>query len=343
MIGTAVSKINYSPAKAAAYADKYWKKYNRKYVEYRGVDCANFVSQCLYAGGMPLTKDWYPKSVNWINVSGHIKHFKSYGSFVTAQDANIRKGNPVYYDWNSNNVYDHVGICVGTNASGMPVVDAHTNNVFHVPWRMGNWGKRGTIVFRTKSVTAPAKAKAPSQPSAPVNGGGNRWKTVNGKVYYLGSNGKPVKNTFLTLGGMRYYFGSAGVRASGFFKTGGKWYYASVSDGHLFRGWQRIDRKIYYFSQKTYARITAGKYRIGNGYYCFNSKGQRKTGFRKVGGNWYYANKTTGRLVTGWHKINGKWYYFDKKTMVRAVGWKTINGKKCYFNSKGVLKKGRHG
>lgn len=342
MIETAAKSYNYSPEKAAAYADKYWKNYNRRYVEYRGVVCANFVSQCLCAGGMPLTDDWYPKSVNWINVSGHINHFKSYGSFVTAQDANILKGNPVYYDWNSNNIYDHVGICVGTNASGMPVVDAHTNNVFHVPWRMGNSGKRGTIVFRAGIVTDDP-AREPSKPSVPSNGGSYRWKTVNGKVYCLGRNGKPVKNTFLTIEGMRYYFGSSGVRASGFFKTGGKWYYASVSDGHLFRGWQRIGGKIYYFYKTTYARVSAGKHRIGNGVHCFNSKGQMRTGFLKVGGKWYYANKITGRLVTGWRKINGKWYYFDKKTMVRVTGWKTIDGKRCYFNSSGVLKKGQHG
>ena len=51
------ANYTYKPAKAAAYADKYWKHYNRSYKEYRGVDCANFVSQCLYAGGMPQTID----------------------------------------------------------------------------------------------------------------------------------------------------------------------------------------------------------------------------------------------------------------------------------------------
>ena len=36
--------------KAITYAQKWWNKYNSQYYHY-GSDCANFVSQCLYAGG----------------------------------------------------------------------------------------------------------------------------------------------------------------------------------------------------------------------------------------------------------------------------------------------------
>lgn len=323
----------YTPARAAAYADQYWKNYNRSYREYRGVDCANFVSQCLFAGGMPKTDDWYPQSVNWINVMGHIRHFKSYGTFLTASDSRVRKGNPVYYDWNGNGTYDHVGICVGTNASGMPVVDAHTNNVYHVPWSMGSRGKRATIQLRTgglRETAAPAGAK-------------NTWQTVSGRVYYIGSNGKRVAGRFMTIGGARYYFNTDGSRASGFFKVGTKWYYASVKNGKLLKGWQNIGHHIYYFSVKDYSRITAGRHKIGNATYYFNSKGIRQTSFIRIGTKWYYADKTTGKFVKGWRKISGKWYYFDKKTMVKAVGWKTIDGKKCYFNAYGILTKGKHG
>ena len=330
---TAAANYTYKPAAAAAYADKYWKKYNRSYKEYRGVDCANFVSQCLYAGGMPKTSDWYPQSVNWINVMGHIRHFKEYGAFVTAGNGNVLVGNPVYYDWNGNGTYDHTGICVGKNASGMPVVDAHTNNVYHVPWSMGSRGKRATIILRS-SVKASSSGNSASK---------NVWRTIGGKVYYIGSDGKYVKNKFLDINGARYYFDSKGVRASAFFKVGKKWYYASVKNGKLLKGWQVIGHKTYYFSVKDYSRMTPGKHKIGSGTYYFNSKGVRQTSFIKIGSKWYYADKKTGKFVKGWKKINGKWYYFDKKTMVKAVGWKTINGKKCYFNSKGVLTKGKHG
>ena len=328
----------YSPAKAVAYADKYWKKYNRSYKEYRGVDCANFVSQCLFAGGMPKTSDWYPQSVNWINVMGHIRHFKSYGMFLTASNANVRVGNPVYYDWNGNSTYDHVGICVGVNSSGMPVVDAHTNNVYHVPWRMGSRGKRGTIVLRKSSASSRNDSSSEAKTAAK-----NVWQTIGDNVYYIGSDGRYVKNRFLTIGGARYYFHSNGERVTGFFKVGTKWYYASVKNGKLLKGFQYIGGKIYYFYPTDYSRITGGMHKIGNATYYFNSKGVRQISFIQVGNKWYYADKKTGKFVKGWKKISGEWYYFDKKTMVKTIGWKTINGKKCYFDSKGILRKGKHG
>lgn len=318
----------YSASKAASYADKYWKHYNHSYVEYRGVDCANFVSQCLYAGGMPKTGVWFPKSVAWINVMAHIRHFKGYGMFLTASDYNVAKGNPVYYDWNGNGTYDHTAICVGRNSSGMPVVDAHTNNVFHVPWRMGGGGRRGTIsLFGNGSSGSSAKKK-------------NSWEYSSGKVYYIGPDGKRVKNRFMTINGKRYYFKSSGARASKFFKVGSKWYYASAKDGRLLSRWQNIGGKIYFF-KSDYSRISPGIRTINGATYCFSSDGYRLTGFIKYKSKWYYGDRTTGKLAKGWKKIGGKWYYFDKKTFVRAAGYKTINGERCYFNSNGVLVSGK--
>ena len=327
----ALPAYTYTASKAIAYADTYWKNYNRNYKEYRGVDCANFVSQCLYAGGMPRTDDWYPQSVNWINVMGHIRHFSAYGTFLTAQNANVRAGNPVYYDWNGDRTYDHTAICVGTNAAGLPVVDGHTSNVYHAAWSMGSRGKRGTIVLRT--------SYAPAAPAVPKN----TWKTVSGKVYYLGADGKPVKSSFRRINGALYYFNAKGVRVTGSFKVGGNRYYANPSNGALVTGWKKLSGKWYYYQPSNGARLKKGKYKIGSAWYIIGSSGYRKTGFVKYGGKYYYADKSSGALVSGWKKISGKWYYFDKSTLVRAKGWKTIDGRKCYFNSKGVLKKGKHG
>lgn len=53
------SMRNYDPDAAAAYADTYWENYNPDYHDYappeEGGDCANFVSQCLIAGGLDLS------------------------------------------------------------------------------------------------------------------------------------------------------------------------------------------------------------------------------------------------------------------------------------------------
>jgi glucan-binding YG repeat protein len=323
---------NYQISKAVSYADRYWKHYNHSYHNYanEGGDCANFVSQCLYAGGMPRTDDWFPQSVNWINVMGHIRHFKAYGSFLTASDSNVSAGNPVYFDWNRDGIYDHTTICVGVNSSGMPVVDSHTANLYHAPWKLGDHAKRGTI--RLHGTGAPSR-------STPKK---NSWETVGGKTYYIGSDGKRVKNRFLTINGARYYFNSSGVRVTGFFKVGSYWHYASVKTGKMLTGFQWIGGNTYYFSVKNYARLTGRQWIAGNTYY-FNGKGIRQYGFLKIGGKYYYAAPKTGRFVKGWKQINGKWYFFDRKTMVRAAGWKVIDGRRCYFDSSGVLRKGRHG
>src|SRR5699024_5993085 len=52
---------HYDREKAAAYADKWWNKRNPNFPIFT-VDCTNFVSQCLFAGG---AKMWgYPDRLN---------------------------------------------------------------------------------------------------------------------------------------------------------------------------------------------------------------------------------------------------------------------------------------
>jgi hypothetical protein len=66
-----VNNSFYDRAKAKAYIDTYWKNYNPAYPSFShgGGDCTNFISQVLYAGGMPWVDDGNPanhrKSTNW--------------------------------------------------------------------------------------------------------------------------------------------------------------------------------------------------------------------------------------------------------------------------------------
>lgn len=61
----------YDRARAKQYIDTYWKKYNAAYPTFShgGGDCTNFVSQVLFAGGVPWMDDGNPansrKSSNW--------------------------------------------------------------------------------------------------------------------------------------------------------------------------------------------------------------------------------------------------------------------------------------
>ena len=49
---------HYNRDKAVRYAQKWYDGRNRDFYSY-STDCANFVSQCLYAGGIAMTKKWH--------------------------------------------------------------------------------------------------------------------------------------------------------------------------------------------------------------------------------------------------------------------------------------------
>lgn len=157
---------SYSPSAAASYADRWvtninTSNYNELYSvpgEYNfevygyipGNDCANYVSQCLYAGGLEETTDWYydrPCDGNnvyihcpiaWRTVGNLAGYLATQGySSVTATRNNVKMGNPVY-------VSSHVVICVGTNSSGTPIINGHTNDMYHCPWTWVSSDGQGT-------------------------------------------------------------------------------------------------------------------------------------------------------------------------------------------------------
>ena len=61
--GRSHNDINYSRAKAVAYARKYWDKRNPVYPDYtdEGGDCTNFASQIMYEAGVQQSDEWYIK------------------------------------------------------------------------------------------------------------------------------------------------------------------------------------------------------------------------------------------------------------------------------------------
>ena len=127
---------------------------NSTYGYYPGADCANFVSQCLFAGGMiddygsgknyanpDATQWWYDRGNSpannslltcppaWRNVADFKLYWTKKGySVVTASNSTVFPGNPVLEGTN------HVTICVGYNSSGTPIVNGHNPDVYHVPY-----------------------------------------------------------------------------------------------------------------------------------------------------------------------------------------------------------------
>ena len=153
-----VNAAGYNPSAAVDYASKYWNNYNPSYGNYNNVggDCANFVSQCLYAGGVEQDGTWYNGSSAWISCSSQIEYFRSKGYTVIdwAQAGDIKIGNPVYY-YNGGSMA-HTAICVGYDNNGTPLVAAHNSNFWMAEWTLGGanwWGgstRRVTILISDK-------------------------------------------------------------------------------------------------------------------------------------------------------------------------------------------------
>ncbi|MBP3470006.1 MAG: hypothetical protein J6K26_10880, partial [Lachnospiraceae bacterium] len=62
------------------------------------------------------------------------------------------------------------------------------------------------------------------------------FQTVNGKTYYIDSNGK--KHTgWLTLNGKKYYFQKDGTQVKGWLTLNGNKYYFTSKAGVMVKGW----------------------------------------------------------------------------------------------------------
>lgn len=120
----------YSASAAVAYADHYWSNYNPNFPSYANADCANFVSQCLNAGGLSTDGTWYSGSYAWINVGGMYNYLtgKGYKAYSSPAYSQYAAGDVIMFG-----NLAHTMLCVGQNSAGTPLYNAHTTNRYHEP------------------------------------------------------------------------------------------------------------------------------------------------------------------------------------------------------------------
>lgn len=112
-------------------------------------DCTWFVSQALWAGGMPKTEEWTDWSMDWSNLTsrldfpGPVKTATLADSFTnymitggwadfyiidwsdnTASGARV--GDVIAYDWDGDGVINHVSLVSSLNADGYPNITQHS-------------------------------------------------------------------------------------------------------------------------------------------------------------------------------------------------------------------------
>jgi hypothetical protein len=148
----------YNRAKAVRYAETWWNNYNPVFPRFE-VDCTNFISQCLYAGGAPMTgypnraKGWWCKNNNWSYSWAVANSFRWYlsGSRVGLQAVEVSSpeqlmaGDVICYDFQGDGRFDHSTIVVAKDKDGMPLVNAHTTNS-----RMRYWSYEDSSAYTPK-------------------------------------------------------------------------------------------------------------------------------------------------------------------------------------------------
>ncbi|MFC2947897.1 amidase domain-containing protein [Virgibacillus sediminis] len=140
-------RFSYDRLAAVQYAERWWNSYNPAYRKF-DVDCTNYVSQCMRAGGAPMhgqpvrDRGWWYSGDNW-SYSWAVAHSLRWylsGSTKGLQGREVENaeelipGDVICYDFQGDGRWDHNTIVVAKDAYGMPLVNAHTDNSRNRYW-----------------------------------------------------------------------------------------------------------------------------------------------------------------------------------------------------------------
>jgi hypothetical protein len=160
--------FHYNRQLAVNYANKWWDKANPNY-EHMEVDCTNFVSQCLFAGGAPMNYTgrresgwWYEGykqgrerwSFSWAVANSLQTYLQNnrIGIYAETVDSapKLELGDIISYDWDGDSRYQHSTIVTGFDLFGEPLVNAHTNDSRNRYWDYRDshaWTERTRYTF----------------------------------------------------------------------------------------------------------------------------------------------------------------------------------------------------
>lgn len=146
-----VTGQRYDRNRVRQYAKRWWNDYHPNFRKF-DVDCTNFVSQCMRAGGFPMHGAFRRDRGWWYQGSGqandrwrfswsvaHSLHWYLSSSqplmpvkLVERAEA-LSVGDVICYDWTGSGRWDHTVIVVGRDGEA-PLVAAHTANSYNRLW-----------------------------------------------------------------------------------------------------------------------------------------------------------------------------------------------------------------
>ncbi|WP_274363007.1 amidase domain-containing protein [Paenibacillus thermotolerans] len=136
----------YDRAAVKAYADRHWNDPNPNFMTFE-VDCTNYVSQCLYAGGAPINYTGRREAGWWFRGKSGGKELWSFSWAVAhafcwylansrtglradevSSPRDLTIGDVICYDFDGDGKFQHSTVVTGTDGAGMPLVNARTTN-----------------------------------------------------------------------------------------------------------------------------------------------------------------------------------------------------------------------
>jgi hypothetical protein len=134
-------RFKYSRMEAVRYAEQYWNSYNPQFKKF-DVNCTNYISQCLYAGGAPMvgypnkSSGWWMRNNDWSytwTVAHALRWYlpnakKGLKSMEVPSATQLMPGDVICYDFQGDGRFDHNTIVVAKDANGEPLVNANTYN-----------------------------------------------------------------------------------------------------------------------------------------------------------------------------------------------------------------------
>ncbi|RIE05968.1 hypothetical protein SMC7_04925 [Candidatus Cryosericum terrychapinii] len=167
-----VSAGTYNPLKAIQYADQWWNKRNPKFQSYGFNDCANFVSQCLIAGGLNL------RTSPSVDKSGSIAQCTNLDAFLTntlkatvwktssslRAPTGLQPGDvAIFGNWLGQR---HAVFVSAKQSNGQPLFNAHTYDRKRTTlgWLFSGW----TYVTYYHIVKSPITIAVAPKPATPV-------------------------------------------------------------------------------------------------------------------------------------------------------------------------------
>ncbi|MFC0189941.1 amidase domain-containing protein [Fictibacillus aquaticus] len=145
----------YQRMEAVKYAERWWNTHNPAFKSF-DVNCTNYVSQCINAGGIHMTnhavrtKGWWMRNNSWSyswSVAHAFRWFLSGSrSGLVAEEkhsaSQLLPGDIVCYDFNGDGRWEHSTIVVAKDPMGEPLVNANTTNS-----RMRYWGYEDSTAY----------------------------------------------------------------------------------------------------------------------------------------------------------------------------------------------------